>query len=387
MTDSQDTMAGTEARKNKRDERLSPDGKWRSFPKVPNLLQYVSTGLYYARVKVNGKLIRRGLETKTFEDAKLALHDFLKRETNKRHIIGAPVTVGEARGLYESSLENDATLSEQTRYYRKNCIKRLQKSWPELDGMKPRAITRHQCEAWAKQLAGEIDAQYFNNILGTLKGILFRAGIADDDYSPLASVKRMGIELVHPTLPEPDQFLKIITEIETSGAGKQQECADFARFLAYSGCRLSEARAVIWGDVDLDRGLLTVHNAKTRRSKNFRPTRLVPIIPDMRQLLLRLKQDSPKPTDAICKVGECEKSLRRACGIVGVPIITHHDLRHLFATRCIEAGVDIPTVSRWLGHSDGGALAMRVYGHLREKHSVSMAQKVTFAAPKLGAAI
>jgi len=34
-------------------------------------------------------------------------------------------------------------------------------------------------------------------------------------------------------------------------------------------------------------------------------------------------------------------------------------LRHLFATRCIESGVDIPTVSRWLGHKDGGALAMK----------------------------
>jgi integrase len=37
-------------------------------------------------------------------------------------------------------------------------------------------------------------------------------------------------------------------------------------------------------------------------------------------------------------------------------------LRHLFATRCIETGVDIPTVSRWLGHKDGGGLAMKVYG-------------------------
>jgi integrase len=58
--------------------------------------------------------------------------------------------------------------------------------------------------------------------------------------------------------------------------------------------------------------------------------------------------------------------------------ITHHDLRHLFATRCIDAGVDIPTVSRWLGHRDGGALAMKVYGHLRDQHSNEMAQKVTF---------
>jgi hypothetical protein len=46
--------------------------------------------------------------------------------------------------------------------------------------------------------------------------------------------------------------------------------------------------------------------------------------------------------------------------------------------RCIEAGVDVPTVARWLGHVDGGALAMRVYGHLRREHSAAMAQRVTF---------
>jgi hypothetical protein len=54
-------------------------------------------------------------------------------------------------------------------------------------------------------------------------------------------------------------------------------------------------------------------------------------------------------------------------------------LRHLFATRCIESGVDVPTVSRWLGHKDGGALAMKTYGHLRDLHSTTMAQKVVFS--------
>ena len=41
------------------------------------------------------------------------------------------------------------------------------------------------------------------------------------------------------------------------------------------------------------------------------------------------------------------------CKRVGCAPLTHHSLRHLFATFCIEAGIDIPTVSRWLGHSDG----------------------------------
>jgi len=71
--------------------------------------------------------------------------------------------------------------------------------------------------------------------------------------------------------------------------------------------------------------------------------------------------------------------LNRACEKVGVDRITHHDLRHLFATRCIESGVDIPTVSRWLGHKDGGALAMKTYGPLRREHSITQAQKVSFA--------
>jgi integrase len=80
----------------------------------------------------------------------------------------------------------------------------------------------------------------------------------------------------------------------------------------------------------------------------------------------------------VLSVVQCEAALTQACASVGVHRLTHHDLRHLFATRCIESGVDIPTVSRWLGHKDGGALAMKTYGHLRDEHSQMMAAKVSF---------
>ena len=33
--------------------------------------------------------------------------------------------------------------------------------------------------------------------------------------------------------------------------------------------------------------------------------------------------------------------------------MTRHDLRHVFATRFVESGVDVPAVSRWLGHRGG----------------------------------
>ena len=104
------------------------------------------------------------------------------------------------------------------------------------------------------------------------------------------------------------------------------------------------------------------------------------MIPDMRKLLDRMRSERQNESleTPVMRVWECQKSLDRASKILGVKRITHHDLRHLFATRSIESGVDIPTVSRWLGHKDGGALAMKTYGHLRNEHSQAMAQKVKF---------
>ncbi len=151
------------------------------------------------------------------------------------------------------------------------------------------------------------------------------------------------------------------------------------RFLAFGGFRISEAGNVTWADIDFARGKIAVWGDPETRTKNGE-FREVPMIPEMRALLERLRaeclnSDSETP---VMEVFECQKAMDRAASVVGMKRITHHDLRHLFATRCIESGVDIPTVSRWFGHKDGGALAMKTYGHLRDDHSVAMAQKVVF---------
>ena len=66
-----------------RDEHLSKDGKWRSFPKVPHLLQYVISGNYFGKVKINGNSVRKSLQTTVWTTAQLRLNEFLEehRET------------------------------------------------------------------------------------------------------------------------------------------------------------------------------------------------------------------------------------------------------------------------------------------------------------------
>ena len=106
------------------------------------------------------------------------------------------------------------------------------------------------------------------------------------------------------------------------------------------------------------------------------------MIPAAKSLLEKLRNErGVEPlTERVASIKEAQKSMDRAAGKVGMARITHHDLRHFFATICIESGVDIPTVSRWLGHRDGGVLAMKTYGHLGNEHSKRSAQLVSFAA-------
>jgi integrase len=166
----------------------------------------------------------------------------------------------------------------------------------------------------------------------------------------------------------PEQFQKFVQEVENSGSGFSIPCANLIRFLAFGGFRITEARHVTWADCDFKRSIIAVRGEPDTGTKGTGDARVVPMIPDMKNLLERLRAENPrvKSNEPVMRVHECQKAMDRAAKVIGMSRITHHDLRHLFATRCIESGVDIPTVSRWLGHKDGGALAMKVYGHLRD---------------------
>lgn len=348
-----------------------------------NLIRYVPSGIYYARLRVKGKLIRRSLETDLISVAKLRLTDFEKHERQLSESNDATrrgrITVSEAIETYTQRKAGDASLKPRTRQYHDERIKALLKSWGGLAEKEIRAITKSDCLNWAAAYGKGFSASAFNHTIGVLRGILeigVEVGARYDN--PASHIKRASERSKILNLPEPDQFKRFVAELESGASRDSRNCADLVRFLAFGGFRKSEAANITWGDCDFEKGEILVRGDADTGTKNW-SVRRVPMIPDMRQLLDRLHGERASETQAqpVMRVRECQKAMDRAAGVVGMPRITHHDLRHLFATLCIESGVDIPTVSRWLGHKDGGALAMRVYGHLRDQHSVTMAQKVT----------
>ena len=198
--------------------------------------------------------------------------------------------------------------------------------------------------------------------------------------NPAATLKRAAIRRKEIALPTIDKFNALVAEMRAGRSRDSRNCADFALGLAVTGMRKGEANALEWRDVDFEVGEIVVRSDPQTGTKNWELRRL-PLIPDAHDLFQRMRSErADEPSDAkVFGVRESQKALDRACRKVGTERITHHDLRHLFATRCIERSVDIPTVSRWLGHKDGGALAMKTYGHLRQEHSMAQAQRVTFA--------
>jgi integrase len=349
-----------------------------------NLIRYVPSGTYYARLRVKGKLIRRSLKTDVLSVAKLRLSDFEKHERqvaeSRDSVSTGKLTVADAIEIHKQRLAGNVSLKPRTKDYHAQRITALLKSWPELEKKEIRSITKTDCLNWAGKFGAGRSATAFNHTISILRNLVEIGIEMGSRYdNPVRFIKRLRERSKRLTLPEPEKYAEFVAAVESGGGGFSKCCADLVRFLAFGGFRKTEAANITWADCDFDKGEIIVRGDPVTGTKNW-TTRRVPMIPDMRKLLERLKAENPDApsSHSVMRVRECQKAMNRAAKAVGMVRITHHDLRHLFATLCIESGVDIPTVSRWLGHKDGGALAMKVYGHLRDQHSVNMAQRVTF---------
>jgi integrase len=352
--------------------------------RLQNLVRHKS-GRYYARAFAGGKEVWKSLKTSHFSVAQAKLAEFLKehrqRVSNGNGEVSAKMTFGEAAVIHLRTLNDNLRIKPRTRHYWQQRLAALIKSWPGLNGTEPRKITPTDCKKWASTYVKIASPTNYNNTVALLRHVLNVAIEAGVIYSnPAAALKRAAIRGKEIALPTMDKFNALVAEMCAGHSRDSRNCADFALGLAVTGMRKGEANALEWRDVDFEAGEIVVRGDPETGTKNWE-LRRVPLIPDARALFQQMRTvRANEPLDAkVFAVRESQKALDRACKKVGTDRITHHDLRHLFATRCIESGVDIPTVSRWLGHKDGGALAMKTYGHLRREHSIAQAQRVTFA--------
>jgi len=358
-------------------------GVWQKT-QYANLVRYVQSGVYFARIRIRGKLIRKSLKTDSITVAKLRLADLEKAERQKAesqdNVMRGKLTFGEAAAVYRKRVIGDVGIKSRTKEYYEERLDALLKSWPELESKDIARITKTECLHWAAGFAKEYSATAFNNTRKILRDVIeigIESGARYDN--PAQAIKRASVKPKKLQLPEVGKFQEFLMAIENGGGRFSKHCADLVRFLSYGGFRITESGYILWQDCDLARSKIMVYGDPENRTKNGE-FRTVPMIPKMKQLLGRLKEERPhaKPTDPVMLVRECQKAMDRASKKLGMFRLTHHDLRHWFTTRCIEAGAEIPLVAKWLGHKDGGALLMRTYSHVRDEHSQAVAESLNF---------
>jgi len=344
------------------------------------------SGRYYARTFSGGKEIWKSLKTSHFSVAKARLAEVVQEHREhaetKGALIAGKITFGEAAEMHLQSIDANPKLKPATRRYWRQVVTALLKDWPALHQSDVKKITAAECQKWAEGFSKKASSTRYNNTIAALSHVFGHSVQAGARFNnPAADLKRVRVRAKRLTLPSREQFLELIAEIQMAGAWCSRDCADLVRFLAFTGCRKGEAAEVTWGDIDFQSRLLAIRGDGETGTKNW-TTRHIPLIPDAFALLRRMRDERPEEPESekALRVREAQKAIDNAAKRCGITRITHHDLRHLFATTCIEAGVDIPTVSRWLGHKDGGALAMRTYGHLRDEHSQQSAKRVSFGS-------
>ncbi len=194
---------------------------------------------------------------------------------------------------------------------------------------------------------------------------------------------------------------------ELFAAIKGDPCEFPVLMAAFYGLRRSEIMGLRWQAIDFQNNLITIDHTVVQfrsngeltvvekdRTKNKSSCRSMPLVPEYRDLLLRIKERQ-EACRQLC--GNCyHESDYIFVNDMGVPYkpnyvtqhfksvllknrlrnIRFHDLRHTCASLLLKNGVNMKDIQEWLGHSDYTTTA-NFYAHLDTHSKTTSAEKMT----------
>ena len=161
----------------------------------------------------------------------------------------------------------------------------------------------------------------------------------------------------------------------------------------YTGLRIGELLALEWKDVDFQKGMLTVSKSRHEgKDEHGRYAHIVEspktvssrrCIPLPKQILCELRMLKRKSRslyvisngESSIPVRSYQRSFERLLKKLDIPHKGFHALRHTFATRALECGMDVKMLSELLGHKDP-AVTLRRYVHSLMEQKKEMMNKV-----------
>ena len=278
--------------------------------------------------------------------------------------------------LADAYLDDLATAKESTQRAYRSQLAHVR----DVGKMRPAAITIDDVRRWHRSLSDT--PSMANRALDRLSALMKDAahrGLVESGFNPTRGVRRFKEE-PHTRFLSAKELARLGSTLDALAGqrdGITEDGADAIRLLLLTGCRVGEVLGLRWRDVEFERRLANLEDAKA----GPRPVRLPAAALEVLRGLRRRHPESEwvfpggKPGAHLTRINKGWYRVREKAGI---PDVRLHDLRHTVGAWGASGGASLRIVGELLGHRN--AATTQKYAHLAD-------DPVRDAAESIGAAI
>lgn len=261
---------------------------------------------------------------------------------------------------------------------------------PRLGGFEISKIPVHALQGFTAELAARYSPNTVTGIVAVLKSSLscaYTAGVAG--VPPCGCIKLPKAPRTEPPCLTVAQQKKLEKHVLESRSPKL-----FGIVLClYTGLRIGELLALEWSDIDFARGKINV--VKTCRDgwtangykkligepKTPSSRRVIPVPRQLMPYLSRAKKNSQSlylisgSRGKDLPVRSYQRTFKALLKKLNLPPCSFHALRHTFATRALECGMDVKSLAQILGHKNPD-ITLKRYAHSFAEHRGAMMNRL-----------
>lgn len=324
-------------------------------------------GRYHKGRKSNGKIKYGYVYGETYQEVREKLDPLKKNAEITFKLYGKSVVVFQEWSL--QWLEEISTTLKPATYasYSHKLRKYLWKQFGDLSmyQMDDSAIYR-AIETWQSDGLSLSSIKVFFRLLNQAMIYAVKQGLVEKNPCTSVELPKYRKEKVR-ALTRSEQA-RLEKTVEADGDTR----AKAASLALGTGMRIGEIAALKWTEVDLEHNIIHVNQTYQRvtlggrkrtslqlgSAKSQASQRVIPMSPKIHDLLENIKKQADETSEFVftTRGKACEPRLltyhfHRLREKANLANIHFHQLRHTFATRCLEATGKILSVSRMLGHS------------------------------------